>query len=78
LTLTRVRFIDVEFEAIPQNKASENLLLGVLKNDGPSVTSKVTPSVGIIFKPGSVLPKAGENNGKARLNQSIFVAAKKK
>jgi len=70
LSLVHVRFRDVDFETIPQNKTSENLVLGVLKSDGPIITTK--PSVGIIYKPGSIVPK-----DKAMAKSSIFLVARR-
>jgi hypothetical protein len=41
LTLTRVRFIDDEFELVAEDQTSRNLLESVLKSDGPEVTAPV-------------------------------------
>lgn len=45
LALTRVRFVDVEFQALPQNLGTYNLLVSVVDSDEPAVSGVIEPYV---------------------------------
>jgi len=49
VTLKDVRFIEVDFESLPQNVASQTLLASVLKSTGPTI-SKVLEAVSVEYR----------------------------
>ena len=44
ITLKQVKFVESDFQSIPQNKVSQGLVAAVLKSTGPAITRVIDPS----------------------------------
>jgi hypothetical protein len=57
LNLVGVRFVNVDFESMPRNEASENLVAAIVSSDTPSVSKKVISTYKVTVVPCCLKPE---------------------
>jgi hypothetical protein len=74
LILSNVRFVNVDFQGLPQNSASHSLLGTIVNKDGSNVSGTITPIVGISYK--LAPPSETSSNGPREVSRPVAVAVK--